>query len=59
VGWLYADGTLSGYFTETETNTVAHDGNSYSGTNDMKIYDLDGNLQVELPGTSQAVRLQP
>ena len=59
IGWLYTDGNLTGYFTETETNTVARNGNSYSGVNDMKIYDLDGNLQVELSGTSDAVRLSP
>lgn len=59
IGWLYTDGNVSGYFTETETDTVAHNGNSYTGNNDMKIYDLDGNLQVEIPGTSQAVRLTP
>jgi hypothetical protein len=56
IGWLYTDGTISGYFTETETNTLSHDGRSYVGTNDMQIYDLDGNLQVEIPGTSSATR---
>jgi len=59
IGWLYTDGNLSGYFTETETNTLAHNGNSYTGNNDTKIYDLDGNLQVELTGTSDAVRMSP
>ncbi len=59
IGWLYTDGNLSGYFTETETNTVSHNGNSYSGVNDTKIYDLSGNLQVELMGTSDAVRMSP
>jgi len=59
VGWLYTDGNLTGYFTLTETNTVAHNGNSYSGNNDTKIFDLDGNLQVEVTGTSDAVRLSP
>ena len=57
IGWLYTDGNLSGYFTETETDTL--NGNSYSGVNDQKIYDLDGNLQVELTGTSDAVRMVP
>jgi hypothetical protein len=56
IGWLYTDGNISGYFTETETNTLSHDGDSYAGTNDMKIYDLAGNLQVEIPGTSSATR---
>src|SRR5262249_53767934 len=56
IGWLYTDGIVSGYFTETETDTLSHDGNSYAGNNDTKIYDLDGNLQVELTGTSSATR---
>jgi hypothetical protein len=57
IGWLYTDGNLTGYFTETETDTVSHDGDSYTGNNDTKIFDLDGNMQVEFPGTSDAVRL--
>jgi hypothetical protein len=56
IGWLYTDGTLSGYFTETESDTLSRDGDSYTGTNDTKIYDLDGNLQVELTGASSATR---
>ena len=59
IGWLYSNGLLSGYFTETERDEVGVNGNSYKGTNDMKIYDLDGNLQVELTGTSYATRLPP
>ena len=58
IGWLYTDGTISGYFTETETDTLSRDGDSYTGTNDMKIFDLDGNLQVELTGGSSATRFQ-
>lgn len=56
IGWLYTDGTISGYFTETETDTLSRNGNAYTGTNDMKIYDLNGNLQVELTGASSAKR---
>jgi hypothetical protein len=56
IGWLYTDGTVSGYFTETETDNLSHDGNSYTGTNDMKIFDLDGNLQGEMTGGSSASR---
>ena len=59
IGWLYKNGILSGYFTETETNEVARDGNSYRGTNDTKVYDLDGNMVVEVPGTSVATRISP
>ena len=42
-GWLYTDGNLSGYFNETETDTVTRNG-TYSGTNEQKGYDLNGNL---------------
>jgi hypothetical protein len=56
IGWLYTDGTVSGYFTESETDTLSRDGDSYTGTNDMKIFDLDGNLQVELSGEASATR---
>ncbi len=57
IGWLYTSGTLTGYFTETETDTVAANGLSYSGTNDQKIFDLTGTLQLEVTGTSAATRL--
>jgi hypothetical protein len=56
IGWLYTDGTVSGYFTETETDTLSHDGNSYTGTNDMKIFDINGVQQAEMTGTSSATR---
>ena len=56
IGWLYTNGTLSGYFTETESDTLSRDGDSYTGTNDMKIYDLAGNLQVEFTGAASATR---
>jgi hypothetical protein len=57
-GWLYTDGTLSGYFTETETDKASHR-NAYSGVNDTKIFDLNGNVLAEFPGTSSAVRIAP
>lgn len=59
VGWLYTNGLLSGYFTETEADEVAQHSNSYSGINDTKIYDLDGNIEVELAGTAVATRISP
>jgi hypothetical protein len=59
IGWLYTNGILSGYFTETETDEVARHGNSYSGINDTKIYNLNGTLQVELAGTVVATRISP
>ncbi len=57
-GWLYTNGILSGYFNETETTTVALNG-TYTGVTDIRFYDVAGNLQLELPGTSSAVRISP
>lgn len=59
IGWLYTDGNLSGYFTETETNKVARDGSTYAGTNEQKVYDLDGNLLADVTGTSAATKISP
>src|ERR1700730_7688345 len=59
IGWLYDNGKLSGYFTETETDEVAFEGNSYSGLNDSKIYDLKNNLLAEVQGTAMATRIAP
>jgi hypothetical protein len=57
-GWLYTNGILTGYFTETETDKVnGHD--QYSGVNTTTIYDLNGNVQANVPGTSSAVRIAP
>jgi hypothetical protein len=58
-GWIFTNAIVSGYFNETETGTVAWDGKSYSGTNDTKIYDLSGNLQIQIPGTATATRIAP
>jgi len=59
VGWLYTNGNPSGYFTETETDEVARDGSAYSGINDAKFYDLDGNMFAEATGTAVAKRISP
>ena len=59
VGWLYADGILFGHFTETETDELSHDGNSYTGNNDTKFYKLDGTMFQEVVGTSKATRIWP
>jgi hypothetical protein len=58
-GWLFTNGIVSGYFNETETDEVAWDGKSYSGNNDTKIFDLLGNLQVEIVGAARATRIAP
>jgi hypothetical protein len=57
VGWLYTNGNPSGYFTETETDELSHGGASYKGTNDVKFFDLDGNLTGEVTGTADAKRI--
>ena len=58
-GWLYDAGLVSGYFNETETDVLSRDGNSYSGTNDIKFYDTTGNLKMEVTGTAAAERIEP
>jgi len=59
MGWLYTNGTLSGYFTETENDELSSDGSSYAGTNQQNIYNLSGVLQLSVTGTSAARRLYP
>jgi len=59
VGWLFADGQPSGYFTETETDEVARDGSSYHGNNHADFFDLDGNSLGGGDGTAVATRITP
>lgn len=63
-GWLYNDGNLAGFFNETETDEVAWDGNSYSGTNTttLNFYPVPPattGTTIVLTGTSTATRLDP
>jgi hypothetical protein len=63
-GWLYADGTLAGYFNETETDEVSWDGNSYSGTNTttLNFYPVSPSTTptvIVISGTSTATRIAP
>jgi hypothetical protein len=58
-GWLFTNGMVSGYFNETETDTIGPHGNSYSGYNDTKFYDLTGKMTMELTGTAAATRISP
>lgn len=58
IGWLYSNGSLAGYFTETETDEVSSDRSSYSGTNEQKIY-ITGQPMHEVTGTSSATRIWP
>ena len=58
VGWLFdQNGVLTGYFHETQTNTVGPQGNRYSGTWHEKDYDVNGNLVNEFGGKLTATRL--
>jgi len=60
VGWLFDNGTISGYFNETETDEVASDGNSYHGYNETIGYDLKtGKVLFEVKGTAAATRIAP
>jgi len=59
IGWLYTNGALTGYFTETETARLSEDGDTYHGITLQKIYTLAGVLLAEVPGTSTATRLSP
>ncbi len=59
VGWLYTDGMLSGHFIETESDDLSRDGNSYTGHNETKFYDLDGNMFRDVVGTSAGTRISP
>jgi len=59
VGWLYSNGVLFGHFVETETDELSRDGNSYTGNNDTKFYQLDGTMFQEVVGTSAATRISP
>jgi hypothetical protein len=58
VGWLFSAGQAIGYFTETETDEVARDGNSYQGTNLATGYDFGGHVLFNsVPGTAIATRI--
>ena len=59
MGWIYevAGAPASNYFIEDETDELAADGKSYSGTDTFTIYNLDGTVQVgPLTGTAAATR---
>ena len=57
-GWLYTAGLLTGYFIETETVKV-DPRNAYTGVDDVRFFDLSGNLLNEIGETSSAVRIAP
>ena len=50
-------GVVSGFFRETQTNTVSLDDSRYHGTFDLKNFDMSGNFLSEDSGTLKATRL--
>ena len=52
-----ADGSIAATFTQDESNSVASDGKTYSGTFDFKVFDTGGNLLQEVKGTLAATRV--
>lgn len=60
IGWNFDNaGNSAGYFTISESDTLAEDGQSYQGTFDFKVYDANGNVQFEVSGTLAATRINP
>jgi hypothetical protein len=61
VGWNFDhSGNLIGYFTETQTEKLSGDGNSYQGTFDIENFDLNGNPDPnlgEVSGTLTGTRI--
>jgi hypothetical protein len=60
IGWNYdSNGNPNGTFTLLETNTLGHNGETYAGTFDYKVYDVSGNEVVgqEVKGTQAATRI--
>jgi hypothetical protein len=60
IGWTYDPvngGVADGTFTLDQTNTLARNGQSYTGTFVFKVFDMKGKLLQEVPGTIAAVRI--
>jgi hypothetical protein len=60
IGWNYdSNGNPNGTFTLLETNTLGHNGETYAGTFDYKVYDVSGNEVIgqEVKGTQAATRI--
>jgi hypothetical protein len=51
------DGSVKATFTQDEVNTVADDNQTYTGTFDFKVFDLSGNLLLEVKGTTAGTRI--
>jgi hypothetical protein len=58
VGWLFdVAGNSAGWFSLTERDIVAGNGNTYHGRFDYKAYDPNGNLVQEITGDLTATRI--
>jgi hypothetical protein len=60
LGWTYdpvKGGLANGTFTVDQNNTIAWNGQSYTGTFVFKAYDMTGKLLETIPGTLVAVRI--
>jgi hypothetical protein len=59
IGWLFSDdGTLTGTFTNDETDTLRADGKSYKGTFVFRTYDVNGTFTgTQINGTIAASRI--
>jgi hypothetical protein len=59
IGWLFSDdGTLTGTFTNDETDTLYADGKSYKGTFVFRTYDVNGTFTgTQINGTIAASRI--
>jgi hypothetical protein len=70
-GWIFdSKGLVAGYFNETETDVLAKDGKTYTGTNTTIFYDMTGHEVPApgapppapsggYPGTAWAIRIVP
>jgi hypothetical protein len=59
-GWTFdANGNPTGFFTIDETDTIAPNGMSYSGTFDFKVFDTNGDYisGTQTTGTIAASRI--
>jgi hypothetical protein len=57
-GWLYNNqGNLAGYFNESETDELASDGRSYTGTNTTVLHFFGGGAPITMTGTATAHKI--
>lgn len=58
IGLMFnSDGTIKSTFIVDEIDTVAADNKTYKGTFDFKLFDLSGNLLLEVKGTTAGTRI--